>query len=57
VLPEPIEGLRVRNPYFEIVPLGLLRGVVTSEAVASTRQVRAALAHWRIHPWLQSGAA
>jgi translation initiation factor 2B subunit (eIF-2B alpha/beta/delta family) len=57
VLPEPVERLEVRNPYFEIVPFGLLRGVVTPEVVASARQVRAVLAHWPIHPWLQRGGA
>jgi hypothetical protein len=44
--------VQVRNPYFEDVPLGLLAGVVTPEGLVSSRQVRAALTRWRIHPWL-----
>jgi translation initiation factor 2B subunit (eIF-2B alpha/beta/delta family) len=52
VLPEPLPGVQVRNPYFEDVPLGLLAGVVTPEGLVSSRQVRAALTRWRIHPWV-----
>jgi len=53
VLPEPLPGVAVRNPYFETVPFALVTAVVTSEGPCSPRAVRARLARWRIHPWLR----
>ncbi len=54
VLPDPIPGVKVRNPYFEVVPFDLLSAVITPNGPLPARQVPAALASWRIHPWLQT---
>ncbi len=53
VLPEPVPGVAVRNPYFETVPFSLVTAVVTPEGPCAPRRVRARLARWRIHPWLR----
>src|SRR5581483_5923898 len=53
VLPEPVPGVAVRNPYFETVPFSLVTAVLTPEGPCAPRRVRARLAQWRIHPWLR----
>ncbi|MGH2355094.1 MAG: hypothetical protein ACRDJN_26085 [Chloroflexota bacterium] len=53
VLPEPIPSIRVRNPYFEMVPFAQLTAVVTPDGPWPPRRVRAALTRWHVHPRLR----
>jgi hypothetical protein len=55
VLPGPIPGVRARDPYFEVVPFDLVAAIVTQDGPRSSEHVRAALARWRVHPWLREG--
>jgi translation initiation factor 2B subunit (eIF-2B alpha/beta/delta family) len=39
VLPEPVDGLRARNPYFDVTPAALIAAYVTEEGVLDTAAI------------------
>jgi translation initiation factor 2B subunit (eIF-2B alpha/beta/delta family) len=52
VLGDPPPMVAVRNPYFEIVPLGICRGLVTEVGVADVSEVASMLAERPVPPFL-----
>jgi translation initiation factor 2B subunit (eIF-2B alpha/beta/delta family) len=54
VICQPIPGVQVDNPTFELVPFSLLTDILTPDGPRRWREVRAALSRWRIHPWLHA---